>query len=226
MNGIWPRKGCGCGRKGARTKQVHQHAMCPRAFGPGGRRQNPLYSAGSDGQSDSGPHASIPSASGSIRPPRLCRAAARAAHLRRRAARPGAGRRHHGPHPAPGSNAQIQRRRPQVRCPGPFSHPAAVKAGDGVFRTRDFNSKSYRTRDFATKPAATKDFDKTGKTYAVRAVAVNEDRAAGKTMDTHGYVPAGKPYLERGKRQDTIDEIPDAKKMTIDQVRELLNKPK
>jgi hypothetical protein len=110
--------------------------------------------------------------------------------------------------------------------PYPFSHPAAVKAGDGVFRTRDFNSKSYRTRDFATKPAATKDFDKTGKTYAVRAVAVNEDRAAGKTMDTHGYVPAGKPYLERGKRQDTIDEIPDAKKMTIDQVRELLNKPK
>ena len=107
-----------------------------------------------------------------------------------------------------------------------FSHPAEVKAGDGVFHTRGFGSKGFRTTDFATKPAATKAFDPAGKTYAVRAMPVNEDRAAGKTMDTHDYIPAQKPYLERGKRQDTIDEIHDVKKMTIDQVRELLNKPK
>jgi hypothetical protein len=107
-----------------------------------------------------------------------------------------------------------------------FSHPANLKTGDGVFQTHKFDSKSYRTGAFATKAAATKEYDKTGKTYAVKAMAVNEDRDAGKAMATHEYANAQKPYLERGKRQDTIDEIPQAKQMTIDQVRELLNKPK
>jgi hypothetical protein len=111
--------------------------------------------------------------------------------------------------------------------PFPFSHPASVKAGDGVFRTSKFDSKNYQTKDFATKPAAvTKEYDKTTKTYAVKAVPVNEDRAANKIMDTHEFASAEKPYLGRGKRQDTLDEIPETKQMTIDQVRELLNKPK
>jgi hypothetical protein len=107
-----------------------------------------------------------------------------------------------------------------------FSQPASLKAGDGVFHTRDFNAKSYRAGNYTTKAAPTKDYGNKGRTYAVRAMAVNEDRAAGKTMDTHSYAAAQKPYLVRGKRQDSIDEIHDAKKMTIDQVRELLNKPK
>jgi hypothetical protein len=107
-----------------------------------------------------------------------------------------------------------------------FSHSASLKAGDGVFHTKDFNSKSFHTNDFATKAAATKEYDASGKLFAVKAMPVNEDRAAGKTMETHQYMYAQKPYLGRGKRQDTIDELPDTKQMTIDQVRELLNKPK
>ena len=107
-----------------------------------------------------------------------------------------------------------------------FSHPADLKTGDGVFRTRNFDSKGYKTDAYSTKPAVTKEYDAKTKAYAVRALPVNEDRAAGKTMETHEYMHAEKPYLERGKRQDTIDDIHDAKKMSIDQVRELLNKPK
>jgi hypothetical protein len=107
-----------------------------------------------------------------------------------------------------------------------FSHSATLKAGDGVFQTHEFSSKGFGTKDFATKPAFTKEYDVNGKLFAVRAVPVNEDRAAGKTMDTHTYMNADKPYLVRGKRQDTLDEIHDAKKMTIEQVRELLNKPR
>ena len=107
-----------------------------------------------------------------------------------------------------------------------FSHPADLKTGDGVFRTRNFDSKGYKTDAFSTKPALTKEYDAKTKTYAVRAMPVNEDRAAGKTMETHEYMHAEKPYLGQGKRQDSLDEIHDAKKMSIDQVRELLNKPK
>jgi hypothetical protein len=106
-----------------------------------------------------------------------------------------------------------------------FGHGAAFK-GDGVFQTRAFGSKSFRTGKFATKPAFTKEYDENGKLFAVRALAVNEDRDAGKTMDTHTYMNAEKPYLVRGKRQDSLDEISDTKNMTIAQVRELLNKPK
>ena len=39
------------------------------------------------------------------------------------------------------------------------------------------------------------------------------------------YIPGQKSIVIRGKRQDTIDEIHDQKDLTIDEVREILNKP-
>ena len=113
--------------------------------------------------------------------------------------------------------------------PFPFVHAASSGGGDGVFRTRNFDpsAKGYQTAGFASKTAAVAGhagYSGTDKTYAVRAVAVHEDRAAGKTMNTRAYVNSDKPFLGRGKRQDTIDDMRNSKQMTIDQVRELLNK--
>ncbi len=112
-----------------------------------------------------------------------------------------------------------------------FSHPASTKAGDGTFRTHDFgvaDVKGYHTADFTTKPSAfagRDEYDQNGKLFAVRAVAVNDDRATGKTLaGTRAYVSSEKPFLGRGKRQDAIDDLRSQKQMTIEQVRELLNK--
>ena len=55
---------------------------------------------------------------------------------------------------------------------------------------------------------------------------VKEDRAANQTAAVRDYAPASKPFLGRGRRQDTIDDLRNEKNLTIDQVREILNKNK
>ena len=110
-----------------------------------------------------------------------------------------------------------------------FGHSANVGSGDGVFRTRSFSGDGkFRTQDYATHNVAGvgKGFAQTDKSYATKSMDVKEDRAAGKAMPVHEYVNSEKPYLIRGKRQDEIDELTREKNLTIDQVRELLNKNK
>lgn len=108
----------------------------------------------------------------------------------------------------------------------PFSHAAGLP-GDGVFHAKAFaGSKTFQTGTFATKPAREASISAEGqdKTFAVRAVAVREFPQANKTATTQGYRDGAKPFLVKGKRQDTIDDLLSTKQMTIDQVRELLNK--
>ena len=110
-----------------------------------------------------------------------------------------------------------------------FGHAANVGAGNGVFQTRSFNGDGkFHTQDYTTRNATAsgKGFAQTDKGYATKSMDVKEDRAAGKTMPIHDYVNSEKPYLIRGKRQDEIDELTKEKNLTIDQVRELLNKNK
>ena len=111
--------------------------------------------------------------------------------------------------------------------PFAFSRPATLRAGDGVFSTHAFTGKdSFRTKEFATRTATTTGhgFAQTDKSFSTKGFDVREDRAANKTMPIRDYAPAGKPYLIPGKRQDSIDELRKQKNLTVDQVRELLNK--
>ena len=122
------------------------------------------------------------------------------------------------------------------------------------FRQR-VSMKEYQTRNFAgTKTAWQGDFKfstkaarTTGK-YAIpnstkeadtKTMPVSDAREAGKTMATSGYERAERQYLKKGRSQDKFDKeggVPgdnkpigysgDMKPMTIDDVRELLNKSK
>ena len=74
--------------------------------------------------------------------------------------------------------------------------------------------------------AGSRGFTQTDKTFGTKAMDVREDRAANKAAPVQGYAPFERAYLGRGKRQDTIDDLRNQKNMTIDQVRELLNKNK
>ncbi len=107
---------------------------------------------------------------------------------------------------------------------------ANVKTGDGAFHARSFDDGrgGYRTEGFAVKRATAVDHAAplADRAFATSAVPVREDRAANKSASNRGYVDAAKPYLVPGKRQDTIDELRKEKNLTIDQVREILNKSK
>ena len=110
-----------------------------------------------------------------------------------------------------------------------FSHPATLRVGDGAFHPSAFSgADSFRTRDFSTRAAfdTTRAFTQTDKQFGTKGFDVREDRAANKSVAIRGYVPAEKPFLGRGRRQDSIDELRKQKNLSIDQVREILNKNK
>ena len=110
-----------------------------------------------------------------------------------------------------------------------FGHAATMKTGDGAFHTRNFagDKSGFRTDRYTTKSAALGDHSAAPqgeRSFATRSVEVHDDRAAGKSSPVRQYATAEKPFLVPGKRQDDIDELRGQKNLTIDQVRELLNK--
>ena len=111
----------------------------------------------------------------------------------------------------------------------PFSHSAVLSSGDGSFQTHPFAGKDqFQTRAFATKAdrAGSSDaFAQKDRGFATKALPVQAARDAGKTVAVREYVPGEKSASIRGKRQDTIDEIRTQKDLSIDEVREILNKP-
>ena len=59
------------------------------------------------------------------------------------------------------------------------------------------------------------------RTFDTKALAVKEDRAAGKSANSQLFQPSDKPFISHGKRQDEIDELRRQKQLSIDQVREI-----
>ena len=112
--------------------------------------------------------------------------------------------------------------------PFAFGHSANLKGGDGAFHPKTFSDGrgTFRTESFAVRRATAVDHPAAlaDRTFATGGFPVREDRAANQSADTRQYVDATKPYLVPGKRQDTIDDLRKQKNLTIDQVREILNK--
>jgi hypothetical protein len=98
------------------------------------------------------------------------------------------------------------------------------------FETKDYEAKSFWQGDFqfTTKAADVKTDSAAQKIYATKALPVKEAREAGKLYQDGGRAYATREAPERGKTsQNHLDEIYKGKEqMNIDQVRDLLNKPK
>ena len=105
---------------------------------------------------------------------------------------------------------------------------AATTKGDGAFRTKGYASNGYQTSDFSTKksPLTDRGVAESERAYGTKAMPVSEDRAVGKTANTRAAQTTDRPFISHGKRQDEIDELRRQKQLSIDQVREILNKNK
>ena len=106
---------------------------------------------------------------------------------------------------------------------------ATLKAGDGAFHARSFASgrDGFRTDSFTVKHAAVADREvaQADHPFATKALPVREDPLAHKsTPYDRPYVNASKPYLIPGRRQDTIDDLRQQKNLSVDEVRDILNK--
>jgi len=126
----------------------------------------------------------------------------------------------------------------------------AARTNDYEAANHQFRSDTYRTRDFETKTNsaagrtyATADAPTTGKyaipngskKYGTKSSATKESSDANKTAATQSVWDAQRPYLgaESQKMQTTLDKSKappgwtgDVKPMTIDDIRDLLNKSK
>ncbi len=95
------------------------------------------------------------------------------------------------------------------------------------FPTKAFSSATFAQSDitFATKDASTKKDTRDEKTYETKAAPVKTARESGKAYDTRDYADSHQ-FIPDGKSQKALDQQRAQKPMTIDQVRELLNKNK
>ncbi len=129
------------------------------------------------------------------------------------------------------------------------------KARSKEFSTGDFRAKDFSTREFASaKPAylgkskvITPDAPVKGRNSIpnmdakapTRTMAVKEARDAGKTVDTRASMSSDRPFLVRGRSQDLLDKekgapqamkplgyVGNLKTLTVEEIRELLNKNK
>ena len=112
-----------------------------------------------------------------------------------------------------------------------FGKQGSVFGGDGTFRTKAFSARSgdgmIKTYDAKTSSVSQHNsFAQADKGLGTKSMDVREAPAANKSATgTREFVPGEKGYEWHGKRQDSIDDIYKSNKnLSIDQVRDLLNK--
>lgn len=98
-----------------------------------------------------------------------------------------------------------------------------------AFDTKQFSAKDFWNGDFhfATKAAKVKADEAAEKDFATKPVAVKDARESGKGYQSSGQAFATRESPIRGKTsQNHLDEKYKGEPMNIDQIRDLLNKPK
>ena len=111
-----------------------------------------------------------------------------------------------------------------------FGNQAATYSGNGEFRSKAFTPKNggFRTDSYDAKTSALSkrnSFAQADKDFGTKAMDVRVAPAANKSASTKEFTPAGKNFEVRGKRQDSIDDVyKNNKNLSVDQVRDLLNK--
>jgi hypothetical protein len=92
------------------------------------------------------------------------------------------------------------------------------------FRAGQFHSRSFVASRNAANTSSRTEIENVGRTVSTPAArGIRQTHDAGKVADSHNYT-GERPFLERGKSQKSLDR--HNPEMTIDQVRELLNKNK
>ena len=103
------------------------------------------------------------------------------------------------------------------------------------FSSKDFDTRQFDAKDFwngnfqfTTKAATIKDDAAAQKDYATKTLPVKDARGSGKGYAADSRTYATRESPERGKTsQNHLEEVYKGKdQMNIDQVRDLLNKPK
>ena len=128
------------------------------------------------------------------------------------------------PHAADGGKqAQVK--------PFAFGGQSSVLRGDGQFRAKGFaNPKAdgFHTENYLAKASTVSQhnsFAQSDKAFGTKSMDVRESPAANKSAAVRDYTPANQTFYGRGKRQDMLDDrTQGAKDLTIEQVRDLLNK--
>ncbi len=112
-----------------------------------------------------------------------------------------------------------------------FQGKSSVFGADGAFRTKNFENNKpggFRTEAYATKASAISQrnsFAQSDKEFGTKSMDVRDAPGTNKSAAVRDFVPANETYYGRGKRQDMLDDrTRSAKNLTIDQVRDLLNK--
>ena len=128
------------------------------------------------------------------------------------------------------TSAAIGSKQAQVKAFS-FGGHSSVFGGDGTFRSKTFdNPKSggFRTDGYGVKTSELSkrnSFAQADKGFGTKAMDVRDAPGTGKSAQVKEYIPAEQAYLGRGKRQDLLDEKgKNAKNLSIDEVRDLLNK--
>lgn len=107
----------------------------------------------------------------------------------------------------------------------------SIYGGDGSFHSKAFTNpkgEGFRTAAFSAKSAQISQrnsFAQGDREFGVKTMNVREAPAANKSAATRDFIPGSQTFYARGKRQDMLDDrTQGAKNLTIDQVRDLLNK--
>ena len=103
-----------------------------------------------------------------------------------------------------------------------------LKGGSFQARPFVFGKEGFQTKSFATKgsPLAGRTDNRLDRTFGTKTVAVHENTNAHKAFAAGSYGPADTPFVPEGKRQEDFDELRRQKNLTIDEVRNLLNRNK
>ena len=109
----------------------------------------------------------------------------------------------------------------------PYLAKGANLAGDGSFQTRGFVSSAYKAKAFDVRDGAVgqKSFGQNNKLFDTASYDVRTARDANKDAAVRAF-DLHEPFAVKGKRQDTYDDLLKRKKLSIEEVRELLNKNK
>ena len=96
------------------------------------------------------------------------------------------------------------------------------------FDTRQFDAKDFWKGDFlfTTKAAPVKADPASGKTFGTKTLPVKEAREAGKGYDSRAYATRDAVVKGKTSQERLDDKFKGQGPMNIDQIRDLLNKPK
>ena len=110
------------------------------------------------------------------------------------------------------------------------SRSATPLVKGGSFQAKPFISgkEGFQTKSFATKgsPLMGRTDSRLNRTFGTKSVAIHENVNAHKAFAVGSYGPGDTQFVPEGKRQEDFDELRRQKNLTIDEVRNLLNRNK